>query len=1595
MSDLNNFIENELKNRLTDYTNSPNYILEHFGAERQNIEAYNGRQLLEMLQNADDASASALETEKKVEMVLENGVLRISNNGAPFDEGGFTSLMYIHRSFKPMQKDMIGQKGLGFRSILSWAKDIVIQSAGLEVRFSQLRAETFLKELIKKWPNIGSFLKQQSSEKYPIAVLRLPEILHEQHSLYPFSTSVLVTLKGEETASDVSRQMENMISMETMLFLKNLNELELKSAKQHIIYSRESEGDGIKVTKHNVLTSEITSKTWHINRITGRHKKKDYELAIAWNDQLDDKCNLLYSYFETKVRLPFPAILHGTFELTPERNGITDDTAGHNLFLIGKLADLLVNTALRITRKNKGVSYDALLLLNIDFAAMDPRLAEFKFKEALFERMKSKAIFPNVNHKYITHDKQPVFFGSLDADFVKGYDVNDLLIFSDDEKVIALLHELQIYEYSFEQICNIISQRLQTLGTTEAAQLLEFLFSFPTYAAEFKKTEFNRLKLPPLLIDGNHVLIPWANQIFLPHDQQRSFELPAAIKISFIDGGLYGQLTTLYGSDQASLLSSHLRLLNVRTYSFAEIAITIITHYERRETVQEVLECHSYLFQLFQTECAKGIPAPLQTSRHVNALSQKNRVVPVNKLYFGRVHGYELAEQLYSYDKNKLLAAYRDLGFNAEDQSMVFTYFNWLGVVDQPRAYVKRISKTSPHYAGYKEYLLRNYNYKNTWDNYSEKFNNYDHLMQDLTSVDEIKVTEYDELDNILRRARPEYIFKWINTSPNLKRTLENNEEFHNSSVVTLTIRPKYYQRQFSSTKMRSYTRWVVANTPWLPVDSALGKGSPDRCCTSRTITRDFSPFVEKPKLDLAKIAEKLKLPEETLESYLVLIGVHREISSFSMSTLYDMLGSLEMTDTQKTIGSTIYREIASNYNDVKLDVRHPAYQKFTEEGKVLCLKGNVNGYYPISESYYINTKNFGNNVLKRFPLIMIDKKRGAQKIKRIFGVQPLQNISFDIIGQPILHSLNSLFEEEISRFKGLVYALRIGTDKDGDIKSRVKRTKIHLVEQIGAEYNHAGSREAFLLEPFEFVNKKNNYYLLVPSGLDNMDELRRSIAMGDAIAEIFTAVINTEEHRSFIRELFSTREANREELLLRENQLETNEVIIAAKLELNIVDDIRLSFWRAFSLASGKHVKTEIRDEIRLQQFLVTKLKIEAPLIETLSNIDTYSSISELEMQELFYDLFIKFKLDFEVFSRHFTGLDFSLLFRNRYEDLKARYKSLFMESLYKQLLDANDLNKKKKYFTVLRKYDACAYDPSDRYQPDLHKYFKCRVDNQFQLELNDQISLFSCNDLIHTQVKHFASGGLDIPELLLENEEFQAMLLFNEIAEVTASVQNFKQKEDKTEDRPRGEKQIKVNGSLVTFTDYQSLAEQLAETTDFSKFKIRHSRTLKMDLPDKNSRKGGNSSGNRVVRFGSGNEEVIGFITEFLAYNQLVIRHGKKNVDWVSENAFRAVNAYTSEAGKGCDIEITENEKVRYLEVKGVANVRDGFKMTGTEMSKALEFPDKYDLLIVENPLGEKPIFRYIRSPFKFKREESLLANKQMNVLNDSFMIKFKWDE
>lgn len=84
----------------------------HFNDEISTLEEYEGRELYELIQNADDAGASCLKIE------IENSQLTISNDGnKPFTQDGYASIMRPSQSTKRDGK-YIGCKGLGFRSVL-------------------------------------------------------------------------------------------------------------------------------------------------------------------------------------------------------------------------------------------------------------------------------------------------------------------------------------------------------------------------------------------------------------------------------------------------------------------------------------------------------------------------------------------------------------------------------------------------------------------------------------------------------------------------------------------------------------------------------------------------------------------------------------------------------------------------------------------------------------------------------------------------------------------------------------------------------------------------------------------------------------------------------------------------------------------------------------------------------------------------------------------------------------------------------------------------------------------------------------------------------------------------------------------------------------------------------------------------------------------------------------------------------------------------------------------------------------------------------------------------------------------------------------
>lgn len=138
-------------------------LIEKNNVEQRDVKGYHGREILELLQNADDAyqklknEGNAPDCELEIDISYINNILTISNTGTSFDEDGVKAIVQGNNS--PKKKGFIGNKGTGFRSILNWAQSVEIDSGAFHIIFSEELANKVFND-IRNEPQIVKQLKR-------------------------------------------------------------------------------------------------------------------------------------------------------------------------------------------------------------------------------------------------------------------------------------------------------------------------------------------------------------------------------------------------------------------------------------------------------------------------------------------------------------------------------------------------------------------------------------------------------------------------------------------------------------------------------------------------------------------------------------------------------------------------------------------------------------------------------------------------------------------------------------------------------------------------------------------------------------------------------------------------------------------------------------------------------------------------------------------------------------------------------------------------------------------------------------------------------------------------------------------------------------------------------------------------------------------------------------------------------------------------------------------------------------------------------------------------------------------------------------------
>lgn len=289
------------------YLRDKNRLFDDYNQEKEISFDYGGRFLWELLQNADDAMCPP--------------------NTPP--------------------SDLIGIKGLGFKSVLEITDTPAIYSDPFHFYFSAADTKRLLIESGINDPPPLTF-------RIPHDDPKIEEIL-DLVDEYP--TIISLPFKNEIAQKKVEKELENLSPFFLLLsqYIESVevvwpdgrsrlwrigrdNEGELKD---NDIYVERVEDD---LVKNNTFTFRRWAEIWSPEGMGKRHSASiclplsSTGEVQAWNESLP-----LYSFFPTEDFLPFRALIHASFDLDQSRKHVRDpkneDILGHIEKLLGRVVD--------------------------------------------------------------------------------------------------------------------------------------------------------------------------------------------------------------------------------------------------------------------------------------------------------------------------------------------------------------------------------------------------------------------------------------------------------------------------------------------------------------------------------------------------------------------------------------------------------------------------------------------------------------------------------------------------------------------------------------------------------------------------------------------------------------------------------------------------------------------------------------------------------------------------------------------------------------------------------------------------------------------------------------------------------------------------------------------------------------------------------------------------------------------------------------------------------------------------------------------------------------------------------------------------------
>lgn len=1608
----NTAISDLIELRRKEYLQAPLRIVEDYNNENKNIDEYNGRQLLEMIQNANDES-DTLKAKKVFIKVDENGLI-IANNGNAFSLGGVESLMYSDLSPKTMEENKVGKKGLGFRSILNWSKEIYIASYDLHLKFSEQHAASFLQSVLEEKPEIKETLKRKTKKNIPISVLRCPYIETDpsKKKFANYDTVIELSLKDDETIYEsIINQIEKDIVPEVLIFLNKLEEIEVETPESHFQFIKKEniEENQITITKIDFLDEDNNQEwTWNIlediGQLEGKEETKNYELKIAYNPNESISYHKLFSYFRTDVDFPYPVIAHGSFELKSDRNNLVkEDENNFNSQLVKKLAKLLVDCALKLTESEVS-NYNALKLL-IPTSNQHSSLYSdpWNFDDLIKGYINETAIFPTISNEYISlKDKFKFYDIEIDHLIPEAYisDFSSLLKSTSDDVIIDYLTEeyldLKYSESGFtEKLNKIIEEDNFTID-----EKVEWIDVLSSYTLRFYASE--KPTLPNLLINTEGEIIKTGKEEVILPPKEAIYKLPKELELQFIDKAFTERLKDQISGDIRDL-SIRLRVFQVDEYSMTVVARKVISaSHKLLDSANEkspaiVSGMHKVLFHIYnglddedKRFFFPNLPSPL-------LYSLNGDLKAANKLYFGENYdeGYLCKHLLKSIEEDVFVGSLEKNGLSdlkdEHQTSKLEKYLKWIGVADMPRR--KIIENNSiPNKQEYINFIFDNLNFPYSLPEDSKTFETREEIGR--SYAHQIDILSFDFFDEIIENASFEFLLAWFIKDREINRCIISDNE-HDKSHFKLNFDGNRNLRKIGQNSIKSHILFSLKKASFIPVNDGK-KAKPTECVSN---SGNLSPLVHTPQINYeAEVFHAYNIKEDEIELLLNRLGVRESFKELSVQVMYRLLNEHHIHfKKNKSSASVLYNAIVDATMNLPKDFNWDFEERneYLENGVVLSIVNGENEYVPIKEATYVLNPNHSQDLLAKLKVSKIRQRVGNTRIKELFGVQPMDHIEFRVIKPSLNKKLNDEFHQEFSQLKPLLFVYRQQKNLTEAQKKRelgsLKELKIEICYNADVKFDINTITQQLKLKDNEYVYEKETqtYYVQVNDKITSYKDLKQEYRFTETLSDIICGALTVTENRKDFMLIIGQDQSKWKEIMTREFP-DFSEIEVEVMKNFEGALTSKQLFWRTIlKCFKSEFNNVDLTDEKEIYKYFNNKILWD-------EFFDIYRGLN-------YYELSINTNYPF--IKKLFNSLNINIKGFNKYSKNDLNFKDYYL-NLFQGI--HNSFSKKYKYILFLKGYSDSFVDKIEAF--DTYDFEAIEIPNELNLDLNElykkefteyiELSLFDVKDAdlvdmekvykssLKTFKKQLQDETIFDRELLLSlqyDNEFKNYIYFSKFPKL---LEIYKARY-LSEDAKRRTVSLSSTGEEIDINDDENLMAQIEANIEEVDLNIEFHTPERVEV-NKNKGKGKNNgqSTNNLPSTGIPKSD-IGFIGEKYAFELL-----KKTYDeviWKSEYAIRA-GFSGGKDGFGYDFECIKDNETRYIEVKASTTSNNIFHISKKEVKVGHKNTGTYDVLLISNLLSDNIKAQYLKNIFQYKESDTFFENSSFLVETDGYKIKFK---